>query len=136
MFKAFNSKKEDGFTLIELLITIVILGIIMGIAIPVFLNQSDKAKAAAAKTSVSLVADAIKTGIGDGSLSGVTPVNGSTATSGANVVNTAGNTPVAGTTIWVNSSTGAFCVSKADGGKTYVETDLAALAEGTVCLAA
>ena len=43
---------EKGFTLVELMIVIVIVGILSAVAIPNFLNQTDKAKATEAKTSV------------------------------------------------------------------------------------
>ena len=43
---------EKGFTLVELMIVIVIVGILSAVALPNFINQTDKAKATEAKTSV------------------------------------------------------------------------------------
>ena len=45
-------RRTEGFTLIELLIVIIIIGILAAIAIPMFLNQRDKAKDSAVKGGV------------------------------------------------------------------------------------
>ncbi len=45
-------QKEQGFTLIELLVVIIIIGLLAAIALPSFLNQSNKARFAEAKAFV------------------------------------------------------------------------------------
>ena len=66
---------EDGFTLIELLVVILIIGILAGIAIPVFVNQPNKSKDAAAKSLVRNAETASETYSTDhgGSFAGIEP---------------------------------------------------------------
>ncbi len=60
-------EREEGFTLIELLVVVIIIGILAAIAIPVFLNQREKAYDAAAKSDVRNAQTAMETYFTDNS---------------------------------------------------------------------
>lgn len=69
-----QSKQDKGFTLIELLVVVVIIGILAAIAIPVFLNQRQKAADSATKSDLKNAATVMETYFVDNqTYAGITP---------------------------------------------------------------
>jgi len=61
-----SPSRDKGFTLIELLVVVIIIGILAGIAIPVFMDQKSKAYDAQVKAQVATVAKAVETAFVEG----------------------------------------------------------------------
>ena len=107
---------EKGFTLVELLVVVVILVVLAAIAVPIFLNQANKAKSAKAQNNVAAIANVVKNGRGVGD----------TVSTSAGVVSYSGNTgqqsiDLGTATITNNTVTqsSTWCVQDSGGGDTW-----------------
>ena len=129
--RARRAAGETGFTLVELLVVVVIIVALAAIAVPIFLNQKDKADESAIKSSLASAAKFVSAGVAQGDLAikatptatTTTPVNPSSIQSlpqGTILVSASGtftlSAPMSGA---VDAKTGSFCIDSGNGAGTY-----------------
>jgi type IV pilus assembly protein PilA len=73
--------REQGFTLIELLVVIIILGVLLGIAIPSYLSSKDRATKAAVQMNIRAIVPDLESWNADND-GNATDVDGNAGTSG------------------------------------------------------
>ena len=131
-----NIRNEEGFTLVELLVVVVILVALAAIAVPIFLNQANKAKDAAAQSNLGAIASVIQNGFSTGATvtnaAGVISYDGATGKQtiqlGAATVGSLTN-PIGG----ASPVDGSFCIQQAGGTGTFKVTATATSAVSGTC---
>src|SRR5690348_17253768 len=74
-----QDEREKGFTLIELLVVIIIIGILVAIAIPLYMNYKKKALDAQVKSDVANAVQAVESAMTDHPSAVLNAITGATA---------------------------------------------------------
>lgn len=111
-------RRDDGFTLVELLVVVVIIGVLAGIAIPVYSNQRAKGIDAQVTSQINNVVKATETLLADAT----GPISGSSATSTITIDDATTAVATTDGISWtVSGEGGIYCIASwADAGK-YTE---------------